>query len=277
MKKAYKYRIKNVINIERNSIGENQKQASNYLDILIDDELIDAISLGSEDKTYLKERLVKSIFNFGIYEGLVNMKILMLGPGYSGKNIINIDEYDYIVLNKPLLDKVFEIPSNKIIIILNNQWSIGKFKEKTKEWIENNDYAMIFTQNNLSIKKNNIYIRNSDTQYLNASPMGLQRAISILISELNPKEIEVVGYDFQLSSKPYHNWYPSGISSFFESFYKAWAYTNEKHDFLFNFMYVKKLKQKYGARIFGSIDPYLEMPIGGVITLFEKRMKALRN
>ncbi|NQU31744.1 MAG: hypothetical protein HQ521_00780 [Bacteroidetes bacterium] len=275
--RAYKYKIEQAINLEIKTENDNKRLASNYLDIIINEELIDLINLNKEDIVYLKNRRYKNNFNLKKKEMGELGKILIIGPSFSEGTTINVNKYEYVAFNKPPINNVFDIPTEKIIVILNNQWSIGKFRNESIQWIKENDFAKVFTPNPLKCKKENIKLYSINAGYLSASPMGLQRAINVLLSNINPQDIEIIGYDFQLSKKPYNSWYPSGITFFHETFFEGWLYSNLHHDFLFNYMYLKKLKQQFGDKIHGSIDPYLEMSIGDVIDLFEKRMKALRD
>lgn len=274
--KAYSRKINYMIECEYSKNSNSQNDAKNYLDIILDEKLIDLLILPSRKKNYLRKRSVEKILKYNNIQ-FRGSSILLLGPGFSTKDKVDFKSFDFIALNKPLLENPLKIPIHKTIIILNNAWSVGHFKRDTINWITNNNAYKIYSPNKINLDKVNINIFKVKSNYLFASPMGLQRALYILLSDLKPGNITVAGYDFQLGDKPYNSWYPSGLSFFHDSFFEGWLNTNIIHDFLFNFMYVKKLKQQFGNKIYGSIDPYIKMPIEDVITLFEKRMKALRN
>jgi hypothetical protein len=269
--KAYSFKVEQFIKYELGNDETLKEGAKNYLDIVNDQDFIDLLEVNENRKKYLKSRLINNEIIVNKEGGDLN--VLLIGPAFSSLSNINFDKYDYVVFNKPLINDNLGVPPEKIIIFLNNQWSIGNFKDKTISWIRNNKFAKIITPNELLANRNDVIKFTTSRNYLSASPMGLQRVLYFLLLELNPKNIEVIGYDFQLSKNPYNSWYPSGVAFCYE----AWMHTNMKHDFLFNFLFTKKIKQQFGGRINGAIDPYLEMNAKQIITLFEKRIEELRS
>ena len=242
--------------MEKKAENDNKRFASNYLDIIINEELIDLIKLNKENIVYLKNRRYKNNFNFKKKEMGELGKILIIGPSFSEGTNINVNKYEYVAFNKPPINNVFDIPTEKIIVILNNQWSIGKFRNESIQWIKENDFAKVFTPNSLKCKKENIKLYSVNADYLNASPMGLQRAVKIIIEEFNVKKLVIEGFDFMLGRDPYKNWYPSGISHFYKNFIDGWHDSNIRHDFLFNYMYRKKIDHFYPNLIHGELIKY---------------------
>lgn len=268
--KAYSYKFKQMILYETSNFMAYKGLAENYLDIMNDRKLVDLLELSALDRKYLENRIEHNALVTPNDVG--NISVLCLGPAYLKSEYIDFDKYDFIVFNKPLIIEDFDIPPEKIIVILNNQWSSGVFKSQTIDWIKKDKFSRVYTPNDIFINNEKIFKFSMDVEYLFASPMGLQRMLYVLLSNLNIGNIEVIGYDFQLSAEPYANWYPSGIGFFYESFYKGWLHSNVQHDFIFNFLFVKKLKEKFQSRIHGSIDMYLEMHIEKIISLFEKKI-----
>jgi hypothetical protein len=268
--KAISSRVKQMIFYEQSSNVYNKQGAQNYLDIIRDDNLTEILEISDFRKAYLKNR--PKMNNLIGDSEANNINVLFLGPAFSPSSKISFSKYDYVVLNKPPINNGLKIPTKKIIIILNNQWSTGVFSDKTMLWIKNNDFSRIFTPNNLGLNNKNIIEFNNNFNYCSASPMGLQRALFLILKNIKPKNIDIHGYDFQLSDNPYNSWYPSGITFFYKDYYSGWLDSNMQHDFLFNFMFVKKIKQQYKQKITGSITPYLDMNIKEVIKLFEKKV-----
>ena len=268
---AYSFRLKQMIMYELNKCPEYKDSAKNYLDIVNDKEFLDLLNLKIKDRDYLNNRARPIGIKKRKDEAVSS--VLCLGPAYDGSIDIDFTHYDYIVLNKPPLTECFDIPPEKIIVLLNNQWSTGKYKESSMEWIEKNQFFRVYSPTDFLLDNKKIYPFLLNVDYLSASPMGLQRMLCLLLEDLNIRSVDLEGYDFQLSPKPYSNWYPSGLEFFHGSFYKGWLITNIKHDFMFNFLFVKHLKKRFEGRISGSVDVYLDMPIAEVISLFEKKIE----
>ena len=269
--KAYSYKFKQMIFYETSNSTAYKKLAENYLDISNNRELVSLLELNESDKRYLKNRVECNTWKES--DDIDDISVLCLGPAYLKSENINFDKYDFIIFNKPLITENFDIPPEKVIVILNNQWSSGVFKNQTIDWIKKGNFSRVYAPNDLFPDDKKTFKFSMDSNYLLASPMGLQRMLYLLILNLNIRDIEVVGYDFQLSPEPYANWYQSGFNYFYSSFYKGWLDSNIQHDFMFNFLCVKKIKEKFQGRVHGSVDIYLEMHIEKVISLFEKKMR----
>jgi len=277
LRKAYRYKIEYAVRLNKNTNSLSSKQeVSNFLDIMIDDELIDYISFDNNMVSYTEKKKFErcELFNFENKKSKNIQNILLVGPAADPYEI-DFKDYEYIAFTKPLVNNDIKINDKKLIIFLNNQWSIGLKKQDTLEWVRKNKNALIFSPNKIDAKTEMNSFSDAIPMFFNASPMNLQRTITLLFYQYNVLELDIVGFDFMLSEVPYIKWYPTITTEYFGTFAKGFIHTNLYHDFLFNYMYVKKLKQQFGDKIQGSIDPYLEMSIGDVIDLFEKRMKAL--
>lgn len=269
--KAVSSRLMQMILYEKSSNKQKKEGAKNYLDIMHDDSLLDIIEVNASIKTYLSNRPIMDNM-FKSCEAN-NLNVLFLGPAFSPSTYINFSNYDYIVLNKPPIKQGLKIPKKKIIIILNNQWSSGVFLGKTIQWINNNEFSKIFSPNDLGCSNKNIIEYDDIFNFGLASPMGLQRALFLILKYINPQNIDIHGYDFQLSENPYQSWYPSGITYFYKDYNSGWLDSNMRHDFLFNFMFVKKINQQLRHTINGSILPYLQMNLKDLVQLFEEKVR----
>jgi len=265
---AYRYRIVNAIYQEMICHSQINDRIINYLDIIIDQESLNLFNLKDCHVKYLKNRKNNFIFPTLIKS---KKKIIFLGPSANLNTLYKVED-EHLVINKPVDLSIFNIQSSRIYLILNNVWSIQK-KDKIVEWSRKFPKAKIFSPNKIGIENENNECFNKIPKFEKSSLMGLQRSLTILINELSFDSIKLIGFDFALSSENYKAWYPSLIPNQFNSKLEGIVHTNLIHDFLLNFMYVKKLKQQYGSKIYGSIDQYLEMPIAEVMGLFEKRMR----
>jgi len=286
LKKAYLYKLIYAISLLDNNISS--KSVINYLNVILDNDIIEYFNLGNLlDKYHANNESNNFCL---INEKNINKKksinkLLFVGPSVN-INSINIDNYDYLAFTKPLINNNIKFDDKKLIIILNNQWSHNldgikmPMRQVSINWIKKYPNTTVITPFKLRGFKNEIhyfYENEFNSYYPKASPQGLQRGLKLLLNNFHILSLELIGFDFMLSQKPYKNWYPSTTTKYFGSFYPGFIFSNINHDFLFNFMYVKKLKKQFNDQIHGSIDPYLEMPICDVIDLFEKRMKAIKD
>ena len=273
LKKAYRFKIEQAIRYEKlNKNNVLALRASNYLDIFNQEDVLETIPLSRVTSDYLKKReksknlIVKSINTKGA-------KFLYCGPA-TMLNEINFKKYDFIVFNKPLIDQQLPIPNEKLIIILNNTWSMNEFKKITYKWGYENSSVQFFSPNFLGLKNENNKIFKLIPNFLNASPMGLQRTLFVILNYYNVCSLEVVGADFDLTLNSYLSWYPRAN---IELKGNGFIGTNRIHDFLFNFLYTKKIKLEVNKIFYGSLDRYLEMPIRDIIYLFEEKTMNYRK
>jgi hypothetical protein len=288
LKEAYTYRLNYSLSLYCSAKQSALKeQVKNYLNVMLDNDVITFFKLEKNLLDYFYENNSDNftLINTSIFKKKHIPKLLLVGPS-ADISKLNYAKYDYIAFTKPLVDnsRNINISDKKLIIILNNQWSHDidglkmPMRQVTIDWIKKNVNATVFTPFKLCEFKNEIHYQYKDifqSYYPKASPQGLQRSLTLLLNEYDILKLELNGFDFMLSETSYKSWYPSTTEKYYGSRYPGFMVSNINHDFLFNFMYVKKLKQQFGDRIYGSIDPYLEMSIGDVIDLFEKRMNAL--
>tara|TARA_S200000501_G_scaffold330581_1_gene331995 strand:- start:541 stop:1521 length:981 start_codon:yes stop_codon:yes gene_type:complete len=268
LKLAYKYKIEHAVRFEKKAIDNNLiSMASNYLDILDHGEVLKCIPLKGYIKKYLGNR--KNNKKIIRRSKPRTLNFLYCGP-VSKWDQIDHNEYDYIIFNKPLINLDIDIPDEKLIIVLNNMWSLKDFGNLTFEWGKDKKAIQFFSPNKLGLKLENNAAFKIFPKYLNASPMGLQRTLSIIFNHYDVNTIKVIGADFELSKIRYEKWYPRAKIHLKQN---GFVLTNMIHDFLFNFLFTKKIKEESGGRLNGSIDYYLKMPLGDIINLFCKKVK----
>lgn len=263
---AYSLRIKLAIYLE-----ENKKIDRNYLDVIWQKDFSDLFSLSEEEKNYLLNRKRKLNFVQGKDKENENMKILFFGPSANLEKIKSF-QYDYVCLTKPIpLDKL-GINPKKVILILNNMWSLHKVDAVTN-WIHGNKGARVFSPNKIRGKDYNSSSFLKIPTFGLGSLMGLQRALSLVISELKPKEVCIEGFDFYLSDQPIKAWYPSLYKQ--EGFInqnQGILFSNLNHDFLLNFLFIKYLRDSSTIKITGGINKYLEIGTQEALTKLKENL-----
>jgi len=267
---AYKKKIVYLIEQDKIYNGSN-RYCRNYLEILNDSAMHEYLDLNINHRSYFESNIV--------FEGFqtINKKkkiknLLIFGPSHDLNSSLNLLSDDSIVLLKPVdLDEKYN-HYNKIVI-LNNAWSIGRYKTITIDWIEKNSNALIISPHKMDIKSKNIIVFDEKkilTAGTYGSPMGLQRATLILCTLFEFDSLKLLGFNFQLEETTYLDWYPSKIKEVFGSFKEGLIISNYKHDFLYNIMYLKKIKNDLNMNISGGIDYYLDLPINDLVSLYEK-------
>ncbi len=278
LKLAYRLRLEHAIHLEKSSNGETKKNASNYLDIIFNDELISLINLKKEDISYLKNRKWNNdIFGFDSNKKKKVGKMLFMGPA-SDPYSIKFEIYDYIVLNKPLLNEDLGINPQKIILVLNNWFTMLKSryeqgeKQQVLDWIKRNKVAKVFSPNHLGFSNEDNEIFQTIPSFpFRSGPMGLQRALTIILHYYDFTRVDLIGYNFSLEHDSYKPWYPSRAKLIGQgSIIKGNQLAFLKHDFLLNVLYTKKLVDLSNNKISGSIDSYINRPISSIISLYEK-------
>jgi hypothetical protein len=264
---AYKYKIENAVRHEQKATDSDLLSlVSNYLDILNHEEVLESIPLKENVKDYLKNR----INNNKIIERSEKRTTNFLYCGPASKwDEIEHDEYDFIIFNKPLINLKLTIPLEKIIIVLNNMWSLNEFKELTYKWGKKNSDVQFFSPNTLGLKNENNNAFKFIPKFFKAGPMALQRTLAIIFNCYDVNSLRVIGADFELSTIRYEKWYPRARLDMKEN---GFILTNMIHDFLFNILYTKKLKEEVDKKLFGSIDYYLNMPVKEIIGLFDNKV-----
>jgi hypothetical protein len=271
LKKAYKIRIKQAINLEENGNRLEKELAKNYLDSIYDSKLASVFNFNQRIQNYLIERnRSEKIFKFNNKEK--KESILFLGPS-SDPKIFNFDRYSHICFTKPVPLKEYDLPDKKVILVLNNIWSINK-KEIIKEWSKSYPRAMVFSPKKVGLINENNSIHNEIISFpFFSGLMGLQRALIILLKYYNVKKINVEGFDFQLSKIAYKPWYPSLFSSEgFESHNHMILFANMRHDFILNYLYTKNLYRINKNILTGGILKYLNTDLEIIINKFIKKL-----
>ena len=265
-RKAYFYRIKYAITLEK--LGNHT--ATNYLNTVYSDELLDYIKLNTESRNYLKKREIKNVLKFKSKKKYKTKSILYLGPLTDFDNINNLN-YDMIVINKPVNLSKIKNKNKPVILMLNNIFSISK-KEKIKIWYDENDFVDVFSPIDIDININSRVFDLIPKFPFNCGLMGLQRTLTIIFNICEFETIQIQGFDFMLSKLSYHPSYPSLLKYEFDNDVNLGILkTNMKHDFLLNYMFVKRLYNNYPNIIIGDIVPFLEMKIEDTMFSFKKR------
>ena len=275
LRKAYYYRISLAIELEKALENNMRKKASNYLDIIAGNYLSE-FNLGEERNNYLKTRPKNFVTNnFAAQKKLMN-SVLVCGPG-SELNSINFSQHDLIVLNKPINLTEFKIDPQKVVLILNNQWSLNK-KDKISEWIKEFPAAKIFTPNRIEVNDElNSGFKKIPEVPFHASLMGLQRSTILLLANFEIVSFTFEGFNFSLSETPYKSWYPSLLKQHHGSFASGFLQTNMIHDFLLNYMFIKKFVDSNKYNISGSILKYTDMNTNQVLELFSSKIRAYKK
>ena len=269
LKLAYKYRIRLTILHEKWGKKAMRKNASNYLDIICGDH-IPNFNFSANEIEYLKHR---KIWNAKIFKKNVNKdretpkSILICGPA-TELSKIKFKDFDYIVFNKPIELDNLNVESHKVILILNNQWSINKIEEVVG-WAKKYYNAKIFSPNKIGLRnENNHGFQNIPIFPFRSSLMGLQRSIIILLTNFNIETLTLEGFNFSLSERPYQKWYPSLLKQHHGNFAKGFIHTNMIHDFLLNYLFVKKIVSSECYQVDGSVTKYTKMNTTKVLNIF---------
>ena len=271
---AYGQRITRAVDIEIER-GEYSIQASNYLDIVWSAECEGLFALSRFAEQYLKERHTE----LNIFSKILSQKnrmqvekILFFGPSANLSSLNNL-RYEIICFNKPVDLKSLEINPKNVILILNNIWSIQK-KIHVLDWLEKYPEVTVFSPNDLS----NEWLASPSFSIIpkypfECGPMGLQRALTVVLNEYNPNEVEIFGFNFQLASDSYKEWYPSlHLEEGFHSIPELIIHANLNHDFLLNYCYTRRLSEFLGNKMTGSLHPYLSESVENILALLRKRI-----
>lgn len=261
--RAYSIRLKQAIFLEK-----YQKIETNYLDILWHEECHDLFDLTVREKKYLFDR--KKTFSL-VDSKKKEQSVLFFGPSADINRIKEYEyDFDFLCINKPINPEKLKVDPKKIILVLNNIWSIKKTKE-VYEWINQNKDSHVFSPNNIFGKNYNESSFNKIPSFGLGSLMGLQRAVTLVISEFDVKKLRVEGFDFYLSMEPIKSWYPS--------LYAEEGFKNQKqgilnatlnHDYLLNFLFMKKIKKMFKENLEGEINIFLEKDVEYVLRRLKK-------
>ncbi|MDA7677015.1 hypothetical protein N8563_00685 [bacterium] len=195
----------------------------------------------------------------------------MLGPSCNPHHV-DFTNYDYVIINKPIPDEL-EFGNTKVILILNNQWSIQR-KEQVNKWISRRNPSFVLARQPL----NQSYTMNDGFNHIpdfpgGASLMGLQRNLFLLNYGFNLKSLHIIGYNFCLSRDPYASWYPSLISANWGGLRNGIVISSSIHDFLLNFMYTRKFISRKLFPITGDILDLVDLDISTVFKRFQNLYK----
>lgn len=272
--RAYAHRVTHAVALERDG-NSGSSVASNYLNLVGVKESIDLFPLDRETRTYLNRRTsARNLFSEMLGSGGSRARVgrvFMLGPAGDPQGLRD-RELERVCLTKPVDLAAMGLKPNQVILVLNNMWSIHR-RDVVADWLGKNEGAIVFSPNDLEVPYPVIRDYSPVPEFCFGSPMGLQRALTLILSHLRPETIEIEGFDFSLSPTPYKGWYPSlRREEGFRDVRQAVLYSNLKHDFLLNYMYTKQLSEAAGIPITGSLSPYLNDSVENILALFRRRL-----
>ena len=170
--------------------------------------------------------------------------IYLVGPNASLQNLEYVNQDSLIVANK-ITEKTLNL-GNNVMYVLNMSWgtrSVGLIEEAIKKcqiiylpeirWLNN-------LTNYGNIHEYRIELSEFTDQSIGISPMGLQRALILIIRNFEFQHIKFVGFDFGLANSPYKNWYPSLMRER-EGIEKGIKHSYKRHCIRYNFMLTKTL------------------------------------
>lgn len=266
---AYRLRFSAAVCLEREGAPLDAARAGNYLDIVNAPDVRAWLGLDAGLDAYLSGRGEKGDL-MSPAPGAVREagRTLLCGPS-ADMAALDFAAYGTVVLMKPIDLAKYGMRAGQIALILNNQWSIGQ-KDEVIAWAGRNPGARILSPNRMGLANESAEGFASIPKFPFGSFMGLQRALAILLSGWRFGRAELAGFDFSLSEEAYRPWYPSLILKQYRSHADAFKDTYRKHDFLLNFMYVRRLAEK--GLVAGSVLEYTAKALPGVVTLLERKL-----
>lgn len=271
---AYKLRIEHVLRIEQSGNAAEQNKAGNYLNIVGCEETCEVLGIDGTVKDKLLGRAnFVPLFRKDKVKTIHGSNILLCGPAADPQEL-DFTAYDYVMFNKPYPFENFGIEAEKIILILNNQWSLYK-RDAVCSWADSHKKALVISPNRLGIANeiNDVFDRIPMFPFPGTGFMGLQRALVILLSGFDFESIHIEGFDFSLSSIPYRSWYPSLLKEHHGKLSTGLLRTNMVHDFLLNFIFVKRLISCGKVNITGSVLDYTSQSLDKILNMFADRLE----
>jgi hypothetical protein len=236
---------------------------TNYLDTVYDESF--GKYIGSLNHSKSNTMALKN-FNYIDIETL-----LYFGPKTNFSKL-HVSDTDHLLINKPVNLSNSGINSSKIILVLNNVFSKHN-KVSILNWRENYPEAIVLSPVDLGV--NHIYSKhlNDIPKYpYSSGPMALGRSLYIVFSLFSIKKMVINGFDFHLSSKPYHDTYPSLLGKEFDGHVNDGVIkANMKHDLILNFQFTKKIINQYRDHVEGDILDYIDLPVDKVCELFSNK------
>jgi len=268
-KKAYTYRINHALHLVKYGDKLQKQRAKNYLKVVSSDELIEWLDI---DELTKYKNDIKSLFNIDEPSQKLH-NILFVGPSAKLEKI-NFDNFEKIVFNKPIGTEDLKLDSKKIILILNNVWSMFRKKE-ILDWYKKNNCASIISPVKIGIKyeSNHNFDIIPKFPFRGAGPMGIQRALFYLMNVYSFDSCHFEGFNFYLSKKSHEDWYPSLRKIEYKSDKKAVIIANMEHDYLLNYFFMKKLLNYSNKLFFGEIVNLINLDFNEVLHRFKENVK----
>ena len=235
--KAYSYRYKHLLLVISGELKDNHEHIRNYIDYSWDEDFFKLIKLNHTEVSSLKEYIIKKPENsIPMKNDFIdkNVKVLIAGPLFNFATA-NLEQYNYIVVNKPPPEKYIKLFKGKIILITGTEWSLNnqelifELKKKYKK------ISFLST----TITKETIF-HNALSSYplfpFGACLMNLQRTLHATRLLFEESIFEVDGYDFVLSKEIHSDWYSKNAMNIGEN--PLWSLG--RHDYFLSYLYSRK-------------------------------------
>lgn len=241
LRSAYRFRIKLFIGIVKGELPGAVAAAKHYLQVMNNEDFLSFLCIDSHLKNYVK--------TLGGYEFECHLnqaderevlgKSILIGPSVDPR-ALDICAYDTVIFIKPPTVQL-QLSGKRVLVFLNHAW-INNELDSIAEWIEKVPSTTLISP--ASIPSLGVSRHPAFGEILSgplgASPMGLQRALIVLLSSFIMSRLELAGFDFSLSKCPYNDTYPSRIWKLGgERDVILWS--NSVHDFFYNFLLTRIL------------------------------------
>ena len=267
---AYKHRVEYVCDLEKTKPWITPEQVANYLDVMNVPEMREYLKINGSTQDYLEQRscrrhIIERQSNVSNESGI---GALLFGPA-DQPGAIDPDIHDLICITKPIPLEEYNLPQNKIILILNNIWALHK-ADVIRDWQKHYPQARIYAPQLIAGLPDTRAYYGCIPQYpFRSGPMGLQRAMTILLNHHEIRKLNIAGFNMSLSANPYGKWYPSlRKGEGFTSVSHAVLISNMNHDFLLNYLYTRQVCQRYDDVISGSLDWLVKESLENIVKLF---------
>jgi len=265
---AYRTRLKYAIKIHEGIHNGDSTEVKNYLSIMNEPDLYEDLHLPAKDLellTKINEEPTDHLFLTSPKRTKIS-RVVLFGPG---GDISKLDEnsHDLYVFNKP--PKEVNIQSHRIMLILNNQWTLNN-QDSLRKWMQDHPETKIISpvSTDFGLSRDEVFDIIPRFPF-KSSLMGLQRAMFILNHIYEIKCLEIVGYNFSLSEQPYQKWYPSMIEQNYGNFKLGLIHSNCRHDFMLNYLYTRKILDRLGV-VSGEVKLLCKLSSAEIMSRFEK-------
>lgn len=186
-----------------------------------------------------------------------NEHAIIIGPKFSANKIVNYGEGVFL---KPHMPTEVNLTS---VVLIQNDTFYNRFKSEVDDWVKKYKGKLILSD-----------ALNLPSFALNASLMGLQRAIYHSINIGLSKNIELNGFDLNTERDQYFDNYPSLLPKDLEAKKFQLHYSLARHDYLINLMFLKCVTETTDIVFTGhSIDIVNNFTIPEILNKFMNALK----